>query len=189
MTRIQRLLIANRGEIAVRITRSARKRGIETLAIYSDADRNAMHVEVADYAVNIGPAPSRDSYLQGSRIIEQALEHQCDAIHPGYGFLSEDPAFAKAVKENGIIFIGPNESSIALMGDKLAAKKLARKLDIPMVPGSDEPIGHPDEAISFAQEIGYPVMLKAAGGGGGKGMRIVYQEKNFVSAFERSSLL
>lgn len=187
MNKIQRLLIANRGEIAVRIADSARKRGIETVAIYSDADRNALHVEVSDHAVNIGPPPSRDSYLRADLIIEQALKHQCDAIHPGYGFLSEDPSFAKAVKENGLLFIGPDEESIALMGDKLAAKRLAERLDIPLVPGSDGPITHPKEAISLAQEIGFPVMLKAAGGGGGKGMRIVYEAEEFIAAFERSS--
>lgn len=187
MNKIERLLIANRGEIAVRIARSARRRGIETLAIYSDADRNALHVAVADHAINIGPPPSRDSYLRSDLIIEQALKHQCDAIHPGYGFLSEDPSFARDVKKSGLLFVGPDESSIALMGDKLAAKKLAARLDIPLVPGSDDPITHPEEAISFAQEIGFPVMLKAAGGGGGKGMRIVYEAKDFLSAFERSS--
>ncbi len=187
MTKIQRLLIANRGEIAVRIARSAKKRGIETTAIYSDADRHALHVKVADHAIRIGPPPSRDSYLRGDLIIQEALAHQCDAIHPGYGFLSEDPSFARDVKENGLLFVGPDESSISLMGDKLAAKKLAERLDIPLVPGSDGPIIHPEEAISFAEEIGFPVMLKAAGGGGGKGMRIVYKAEDFVSAFERSS--
>ena len=186
MRKIRRLLIANRSEIAIRIIRTARKKGIETVAVFSDVDREALHVKAADQAILIGPAPSKESYLAIDRIITAALQSKCDAIHPGYGFLSENAAFATAVEEAGLIFVGPSAAAIDILGDKLMAKELAAKNQIPLVPGSDGPIDDPEDALSLAQEIGYPVMLKAAAGGGGKGMRIVYKPGEFLSAFERA---
>ncbi len=184
---IKKVLIANRGEIALRIMKTLRKMDIQSVAVYSEADRNAPFVLYADEAVLIGPPPSSESYLQADRIIEVALDKKCDAIHPGYGFLSENAAFAQAVAEQGIIFIGPSPSAIAMMGSKLEAKVAAKAAGAPLVPGSDTPINDPVEAKRIAGQIGYPVLLKAAAGGGGKGMRVVESENEFEEQLERAS--
>lgn len=176
MGQIKRLLVANRGEIALRIMRTARKMAIETVAVFSDADRNMPFVHYADYAVNIGSAAPAESYLNIKKIIDTALRLQCQAIHPGYGFLSENFLFAQKCEAAGIIFVGPRSPTIAQMGDKLKAKQAVRKFDIPLVPGVDTPISDPDEALTIAENIGYPVMIKASAGGGGKGMRIVHEK-------------
>jgi acetyl-CoA carboxylase biotin carboxylase subunit len=173
MPEITKVLVANRGEIALRIMRSAREMGLKTVAVYSEADRNAPHVLFADEAVLLGPPPSSQSYLLGHKIIEAALRLGVQAIHPGYGFLSENAGFAAAVQEAGLIFIGPNPNSIRVMGDKLSAKAAVKDFDIPLVPGSEGAISDPEEATVIAAQIGYPVLIKAAAGGGGKGMRIV----------------
>lgn len=173
---IQKILIANRGEIAIRVMRSAREMGIKTVAVYSDVDRNAKHVRFADEAVHIGESPSAKSYLLIDKIIEAALKTKCDAIHPGYGFLSENESFAKKVEESGIVFIGPSPDSIRIMGNKLAAKEAVAKYNVPMVPGTPGAISDFEEAKKIAQEIGFPVLIKAAAGGGGKGMRVVERE-------------
>lgn len=170
---MNKILVANRGEIALRIMRSVREMGIKTVAVFSEADRNSPHVRYADEAVCIGPAASKESYLRGDKIIEVAKLLEADAIHPGYGFLSENAAFAKLVEENGITFIGPTPEAIEIMGSKLAAKEAAKKFDIPMVPGSEGAIKHMDQARTLAANIGYPVLIKASAGGGGKGMRVV----------------
>ncbi len=173
--KIKSILIANRGEIAVRIIRTAKKLGIQTVAVYSDADRIMPFVRMADKAVHIGPSPSSDSYLNMDKIIEVALKYQCDAIHPGYGFLSENHVFAQKVIENGILFIGPDPETIQKMGDKLESKRTIKTFDVPSVPGTDFPISEFEEAKTIASEIGLPVMIKASAGGGGKGMRIVHK--------------
>jgi acetyl-CoA carboxylase biotin carboxylase subunit len=173
MPEITKILVANRGEIALRIMRSAKEMGIATVAVFSEADRNAPHVLFADQAVLLGPPPSSQSYLLGHKIIEVALKTGAQAIHPGYGFLSENAGFAEAVQQAGLIFIGPNPDSIRVMGDKLSAKDAVKDFDIPLVPGSPGAIDDPDEAEQVANAIGYPVLIKAAAGGGGKGMRIV----------------
>ncbi len=174
----RRLLIANRGEIALRIIRACRELDVETVAVYSDADAEALHVRAADVAVHIGPAPASQSYLVAERIIAAALRTRADAIHPGYGFLSEQAAFAEAVEANGIVFVGPAPATLAGLGDKIAARQSARAIDVPIVPGTFEPIavGGPDDAAAIARiadDIGYPVLVKAAAGGGGRGMRRV----------------
>ncbi len=176
---MKKILIANRGEIALRIMRSAREMGIKTVAVYSEVDRNALHVRLADEAVCIGPAPSSQSYLLGDKIIETALATKSDAIHPGYGFLSENAGFAKAVKKAGLIFIGPTAESMEIMGSKLGAKAAAKKHDVPMVPGTDQALEDFIEAKKIAEKIGFPVLVKASAGGGGKGMRKIEDSKNF----------
>lgn len=173
---MQKILIANRGEIALRIMRSAREMGIKTVAVFSEADRNALFVRYADEAVCIGPAPSAQSYLRGDRIIEVCKELGVDAIHPGYGFLSENADFARKVRAAGITFIGPSPESMDMMGDKLSAKSTAKKYKVPMIPGSDGAISDVSEAIKVAKEIGFPLLIKASAGGGGKGMRLVEKE-------------
>lgn len=183
---MQKILVANRGEIAIRVMRSAREMGIKTVAVYSEADRHAPHVRFADEAVLIGPAPSKDSYLRGDVIIEKALELGVDAIHPGYGFLSENAGFSKAVTKAGLIFIGPGPEAIEMMGSKLAAKAAALKYDIPLVPGTEEAITDIEAAKERALEIGFPVLIKASAGGGGKGMRIVEDAKSFEEQMERA---
>ncbi|WKK66425.1 acetyl-CoA carboxylase biotin carboxylase subunit [Lutimonas zeaxanthinifaciens] len=183
---MKKILIANRGEIALRIMKSAREMGIKTVAVYSTIDRNAPHVNFADEAVHIGENPSNQSYLIGDRIIEKALELQVDGIHPGYGFLSENDEFSKAVEKNGMIFIGPGHEAIRTMGDKLAAKEAVKKYDIPMVPGIDEAVTDVEEAKKIAKEIGFPVLIKAAAGGGGKGMRIVDSYDQIEEQMERA---
>ncbi|MEO8087383.1 MAG: acetyl-CoA carboxylase biotin carboxylase subunit [Bacteroidota bacterium] len=176
---IKKILVANRGEIALRIMRSAREMGIKTVAVFSEADRNAMHVRYADEAVCIGPAASSQSYLVAQNIIDAAKETGADAIHPGYGFLSENASFSDLVTQSGITFIGPTGDSMRMMGSKLAAKATAKKRNIPLVPGTDEAITDVAEAKKIAAKIGFPVLIKASAGGGGKGMRIVENEKQF----------
>lgn len=183
---INKILIANRGEIAVRIIRTCKRLGIKTVAVYSEADRKSPHVLLADESVFIGPAPSRESYLNIEKLIKAALESGSDAIHPGYGFLSENDRFAAAIEKAGLIFIGPSESSIRMMGNKLAAKKAAKDFNIPMVPGSDGAITDKQEAGKIAAQTGFPLLVKAAAGGGGKGMRIVHQPDELDSQVERA---
>ena len=183
---INKILIANRGEIALRVMRSAREMGIRTVAVFSEADRNALHVRYADESVCIGPPPSSESYLRIEKLISAAKQTGADAIHPGYGFLSERPAFARQCEKAGLIFIGPPPSAIELMGSKLAAKAAVAKFDVPLVPGTTEPITDVQKAKSVAQEIGYPVLIKASAGGGGKGMRIVEEESLFQQQMERA---
>ncbi|MBL7859534.1 MAG: acetyl-CoA carboxylase biotin carboxylase subunit [Cyclobacteriaceae bacterium] len=186
MKKIKKLLVANRGEIALRVMRSARELGIKTVAVYSEADRQALHVRFADEAVCIGPAPSAQSYLVMDKILEVALQTKSDAIHPGYGFLSENEDFAAKVRQKGLIFIGPSPESIELMGSKLAAKAAVAKFDVPLVPGTSEPISDIPAAKKLAREIGYPILIKASAGGGGKGMRIVNAESDFENQMERA---
>src|SRR6266550_7354181 len=166
-----KILIANRGEIALRVIRACRELGVKSVAVYSDADAGAPHVREADEAANIGPPPAKESYLLGDRIIETAKQHGAEAIHPGYGFLSEREWFARAVREAGLVLIGPPAEAIATMGNKTAARKLALQHKVPVVPGTTEPLSDLNAARSIAAEFGYPLLLKAAAGGGGKGMR------------------
>jgi propionyl-CoA carboxylase alpha chain len=178
-----KILIANRGEIACRVIRSARKMGIKTVAVYSEADRSARHVSLADEAVLIGAAPSKESYLQMDRIIAACRQTGAQAVHPGYGFLSENETFARRVEEEGIVFIGPKHASIAAMGDKIASKKLAASARVNTIPGVNEAIDDADKAAGIAREIGYPVMIKASAGGGGKGLRIAYNDNEAREGF------
>lgn len=170
---MKKILVANRGEIALRVMRSAKEMGISTVAVFSEADRNAPFVRYADEAVCIGPPPSAQSYLLGDKIIEVAKKLGVDGIHPGYGFLSENAAFAEKVKQAGITFIGPSKASIEVMGDKLSAKNAAKSFNVPMVPGSEGAINGLEEAIKVAKATGFPLLIKASAGGGGKGMRLV----------------
>ncbi|MGC1242997.1 MAG: acetyl-CoA carboxylase biotin carboxylase subunit [Chryseosolibacter sp.] len=186
MPAIKKILIANRGEIALRIMRSAREMGIRTVAVFSDADRNALHVRYADESVCIGRPPSSDSYLRIDKIIAAAKRTGADAVHPGYGFLSEHAGFAQQCEDAGLIFIGPSPQSIELMGSKLAAKAAVAKFKVPLVPGTSEPITDIAEAKKIASEIGYPVLIKASAGGGGKGMRIVDKDSVFEEQMERA---
>ena len=183
---MKKILIANRGEIALRVMKTVKRMGIKTVAIYSNIDRNAPHVIFADEAIHIGDNPSNKSYLLGDKIIEKALELHVDAIHPGYGFLSENEHFAKAVEDHQMIFIGPGHKAIRMMGDKLAAKEAVKKFDIPMVPGIDQAVTDIKKAEEVASQIGYPVLIKAAAGGGGKGMRIVNSKEDIASQMERA---
>lgn len=183
---IKKILIANRGEIALRVIRSAREMGIRTVAAFSEADRNALHVRQADEAVCIGPPASAQSYLRGDKIIEVCKRLGVDAIHPGYGFLSENAGFAQAVAQAGIIFIGPSAESIRTMGDKLSAKAAAASFQIPMVPGTPEAVTDIRAAKEICKNIGYPVLIKASAGGGGKGMRIVEREEEFDEQMQRA---
>lgn len=186
MKEIKKILIANRGEIALRVMRTARRMGIATVAVYSEADRNAPHVKFADQAICLGPPPSSESYLVMDKIIAAAKETEADAIHPGYGFLSENAAFAEKLKEAGIIFIGPGTHAITVMGSKLAAKEAVKDYNIPMVPGTDEAITDVKAAKEIAKKIGFPILVKASAGGGGKGMRIVEHEEEFVEQMDRA---
>ena len=179
----KKILIANRGEIACRVIKTARKMGIKTVAVYSEADKEARHVEMADESVCIGPAPSRESYLKMDNIIKACKDTGAEAVHPGYGFLSENEAFAKRLEEEGIIFIGPKHYSIAAMGDKIASKKLANEAKVNTIPGYNEAIDTPESAVKIAQGIGYPVMIKASAGGGGKGLRVVFNDKEAFEGF------
>ncbi len=172
----KKILIANRGEIACRVIRTARRMGIKTVAVYSDADKDARHVELADEAVAIGPAPSAQSYLQIERIVKACKDTGAEAVHPGYGFLSENAAFCAALEKEGIVFIGPKAHAIQAMGDKIASKKLAIAAKVNTIPGHNQAIDSPDEAVEVANRIGYPVMIKASAGGGGKGLRIAYDD-------------
>lgn len=183
---MKKILVANRGEIAIRIMKTARKMGIKTVAVYSTADRNALHVRYADEAVCIGEPPSNKSYLLGDKIIKEALKLNVDAIHPGYGFLSENANFAEQVEKSGIIFIGPKSEAIRIMGSKLAAKEAVKSYNIPMVPGIDRAVNNPKEAIEIAKQIGFPVLIKASAGGGGKGMRIVEDETTIKEQMKRA---
>jgi acetyl-CoA carboxylase biotin carboxylase subunit len=178
-TPISKLLIANRGEIALRIMRSAKEMGIKTVAVFSEADRNALHVRYADEAVCIGPAPSNQSYLVGEKIIDACKLTGAEAIHPGYGFLSENAGFAQKVANAGLILVGPSPQAMETMGNKLSAKAAALKYNIPMVPGTEEAIQDVNEAKQRAIEVGFPILIKAAAGGGGKGMRIVERAEDF----------
>ncbi len=182
----RKILIANRGEIACRIVRTARRMGVATVAVYSDADRDALHVKMADEAVPIGPPPAAESYLATETILEACRKTGAEAVHPGYGFLAENAAFARMIDEAGLAFIGPTAEVIELMGDKIAAKAAARDAGVRVIPGSDGPVGSADEAIEEARQIGYPVMFKATAGGGGKGMRVVRSEGECREAFERA---
>lgn len=173
LKKIQKVLIANRGEIACRVIRTLHKMGINTVAVYSEADAHSPHVALADEAVCIGPPPSSQSYLVQEKILEVALAKGVDAIHPGYGFLSENPNFARLLEANNIILMGPSAHSMEIMGSKLAAKEAAKGFNVPLVPGTDYPLTDIAEAISVADKIGYPIIIKASAGGGGKGMRIV----------------
>jgi acetyl-CoA carboxylase biotin carboxylase subunit len=179
----KKVLIANRGEISIRVTRACRELGITSVAVFSDADRDSLHVFLADEAYNIGPAPSKESYLNIPKIIEVAKRAGVDAIHPGYGFLSENTNFAKACRENGIVFIGPTPENMSSMGDKLSAKALMKVAKVPTVPGSDGPVETLEEARAAVQKIGFPVIIKASAGGGGKGMRVVRNAGELDSAF------
>lgn len=181
---MQKILVANRGEIALRVMRTAREMGIKTVAVYSEADRNMSFVRFADEAVCIGPAPSAQSYLRADKIIEVAKETGADAIHPGYGFLSENASFSKAVSDAGLIFIGPSAHSIEMMGSKISAKQAAKKFNVPMVPGTENPIESVEEAKKIAKDAGYPVLIKASAGGGGKGMRVVNEESELESQMQ-----
>jgi propionyl-CoA carboxylase alpha chain len=178
-----KILIANRGEIACRVILTARKMGIKTVAVYSDADKDARHVALADESVHIGPAPSRDSYLQAEKIIAACKQTGAQAVHPGYGFLSENAGFAKRVEEEGIVFIGPKHHSIAAMGDKIESKKLAGAAGVNCIPGVNDAIETPDKAVEIAKGIGYPVMIKASAGGGGKGLRVAFNDKEAFEGF------
>lgn len=175
---MKKILIANRGEIAVRVIRSCQKMGIGTVAIYSEADRNSKHVQMADEAFCVGPAPSAESYLQGQKIIDICKENNVDGIHPGYGFLSENAQFVKMVTDAGITFIGPSPDSIELMGSKIASKQAVAKYGVPLVPGINDAVKDFAEAREIAEQIGYPVLVKASAGGGGKGMRIVHKAED-----------
>ena len=179
----KKILIANRGEIAIRITRACRELGISSVAIFSDADRDSLHVFLADEAYHIGPSPSKESYLNFRKILEVAKTAGVDAIHPGYGFLSENPVFVRACREAGITFIGPTPENMESMGDKLSAKALMKKANVPLVPGSDGGVESVEEAKTIVKKIGYPVIIKASAGGGGKGMRVVRAESELESAF------
>ncbi|SHM44694.1 acetyl-CoA carboxylase biotin carboxylase subunit [Flavobacterium xinjiangense] len=183
---MKKILVANRGEIAIRVMKTAQKMGIKTVAVYSTADRNAPHVKFADEAVWIGEAPSSQSYLLGSKIIEVAKSLNVDAIHPGYGFLSENADFAEECEKNSIIFIGPKSRAIKVMGSKLAAKEAVKQYNIPMVPGVDEAITDIEKAKLAAKAIGFPILIKASAGGGGKGMRVVESESDFESQMNRA---
>ena len=183
---IKKILIANRGEIALRIMKTARNMGIKTVAIYSEADRDAPHVKFADQAVCIGPPPSNESYLLGDKIIKIAKDLNVDAIHPGYGFLSENADFGESVEKSGMIFIGPKSHAIRIMGSKLAAKDAVKEYNIPMVPGTAKAIKDVGEAKEIAKQIGFPILIKASAGGGGKGMRIVENSAEFEDQMKRA---
>ena len=179
----KKILIANRGEIACRVMATARKMGIATVAVYSEADKEARHVQLADEAVLLGPAPSRESYLVADKIIAAAKQTGAQAIHPGYGFLSENEEFAARCEKEGIAFIGPKAHSIAAMGDKIASKKLANEAKVSTIPGYNDAIDTPEQAVEIAKKIGYPVMIKASAGGGGKGLRVAHNDKEAFEGF------
>ncbi|MFZ9993320.1 MAG: acetyl-CoA carboxylase biotin carboxylase subunit [Steroidobacteraceae bacterium] len=180
----KKILVANRGEIACRVIKTARRMGIATVAVYSEADKDARHVELADEAVLLGPAPSRESYLVADKIIAACKATGAEAVHPGYGFLSENAEFSRRVEEEGIVFIGPKHASIAAMGDKIASKELAARAKVNTIPGHNHPIESADKAVKIAQGIGYPVMIKASAGGGGKGLRVAFDDKQAHEGFE-----
>ncbi len=179
---LSRILVANRGEIALRIIRACRELGIQTVAVYSEADSEASYLRLADRAICIGPASPAESYLKADRIVAAAEIANVDAIHPGYGFLSENPLFAEQCRESKIEFIGPSADAMRTLGDKSGARKLAKKSRVPVVPGSSDPLETDDEAVDLAEEIGYPVMIKAVAGGGGRGMRVVHNRATLLSS-------
>ena len=183
----KKILIANRGEIACRVIKTARKMGIATVAVYSDADRDALHVEMADEAVHIGPAPTSESYLVVENILKAVKDTGAEAVHPGYGFLSENTGFAQALEDAGVAFIGPGPRAITAMGDKIESKKLASKANVSTVPGYPDALVDADEAVKISDDIGYPVMLKASAGGGGKGMRIAWNSEEARDGFQRAT--
>ena len=182
---IKKVLIANRGEIALRVMRSCREMGLLTVAVFSEADRTSHHVAYADEAYPIGPAVAKESYLNIEKVIATAKRCGADAIHPGYGFLSENSEFARRCKEEGIIFIGPAAETMEAMGDKIAARKRMIAAGVPVVPGTEQPLQSAEEAVRICNEVGYPVMLKASMGGGGKGMRLIHNESEVVEATTR----
>ena len=181
---LKKVLIANRGEIAVRIIRACRELGISTVSIYSEADKEALHTQLADYSVCVGPNPSKDSYLNVANILSACILTGCDAIHPGFGFLSENPKFAKMCEECNIKFIGPNSDTISLMGDKSQARKIMKKANVPVIPGYEGKIDSYEEAYKIAKDIGTPIMIKASSGGGGKGIRVVKNLDEFKHNYE-----
>ena len=182
----KKILIANRGEIACRVIKSARKMGIKTVAVYSDADKNALHVEMADEAVHIGPPPASESYIVIDKIMAAIKETGAEAVHPGYGFLSENPKFAQALEKAGVAFIGPPVGAIEAMGDKITSKKIAQEAGVSTVPGVMGLIADADEAVKISEQIGFPVMIKASAGGGGKGMRIAWNAQEAREGFQSS---
>ncbi len=184
MSKLKKVLVANRGEIAVRVLRACREEGIPTVAVYSDADRNALHVRLADEAFCIGPPPALQSYLDGDKILAVAKQAGADSIHPGYGFLSENADFADATVAAGLTFIGPPGSAMRAMGNKISAKARMKAAKVPCAPGSDGAIDDPAEAKRIAESIGFPVMIKAASGGGGKGIRIVKEASELARALD-----
>ncbi len=186
MPPIRRLLVANRGEIALRIMKTVREMGITSIAVYSEADRNSPHVLFADEAFLLGPPPSSESYLLGDKIIDICLAHNIDAIHPGYGFLSENAEFTRKVNQHGLTFVGPSPESMEIMGDKLSAKKAVKEYGVPLVPGLDEAITDVKMAKKVAEEIGFPILVKASAGGGGKGMRVVEKQEDFETEMARA---
>ncbi len=183
---MKKILVANRGEIALRVMKTAKRMGISTVAVYSEADRNAPHVKFADEAICLGPPPSAQSYLLGEKIIKEALRLGVDGIHPGYGFLSENADFAEKVSASGITFIGPRPDSVRIMGSKLAAKDAVKDFDVPLVPGTEEAVTDKVEARKIADGIGYPILVKASAGGGGKGMRLVERSEDFEEQLDRA---
>jgi propionyl-CoA carboxylase alpha chain len=180
----KKILIANRGEIACRVMKTAKQMGIQTVAVYSEADKDSMHVLMADEAVCIGPAASKESYLVMDKIIAACKQTGAEAVHPGYGFLSENEEFSRRLEESGIIFIGPKHHSIAAMGDKIASKKLAEEAKVNTIPGYNAAIEDSATAVGIAKDIGYPVMIKASAGGGGKGLRVAYNDKEAGEGFD-----
>jgi propionyl-CoA carboxylase alpha chain len=182
----KKILIANRGEIACRVIKSAQKMGIKTVAIYSDADKNALHVEMADEAVHIGPSPASESYIVIDKVMDAIRKTGAEAVHPGYGFLSENKLFAQALEKEGVAFIGPPANAIEAMGDKITSKKLAAEAGVTTVPGYMGEIADADEAVKISNEIGYPVMIKASAGGGGKGMRVAWDDAGAREGFQLS---
>mgnify|MGYP002700710503 CR=1 FL=1 len=184
---LKKILVANRGEIACRVFTTAKKMGIATVAVYSDADRDALHVQMADEAVHIGASPSSESYLVIDKIVQACLDTGADAVHPGYGFLSENSHFRDALDAAGIAFIGPGKKAIESMGDKITSKLIAEKAGVNTIPGYTDVVRDADHAIEISAEIGYPVMLKASAGGGGKGMRMAMNESECRDCFERAT--
>ncbi|MBN2404706.1 MAG: acetyl-CoA carboxylase biotin carboxylase subunit, partial [Coriobacteriia bacterium] len=181
--KIRKLLIANRGEVALRIVRACKEMGIASVAVYSEADKDSLHARMADEAVCIGPASSALSYLSMPNIISAALVKGADAIHPGYGFLAENAAFARACADSGLVFVGPSPDAIERMGDKAIARQTMMNAGVPCVPGSEGAVDTPEEALEFALEVGFPVLIKASAGGGGKGMRVAKDEKELKANF------
>lgn len=180
----RKVLVANRGEIALRIIKACHELDVATVAVYSDADRGALHVQAATEAVYIGPSPALESYLNMERIIQAALETGAEAIHPGYGFLAENPEFVRLCEETGLVFVGPNSQAMALVGDKIRSRQVVEKVGVPIIPGMKKSLGKLEDYRAEAQRIGYPVMIKASAGGGGKGMRIVYRDEELIPALE-----